>query len=52
MPKKNSEKKRAIGIPEETYLEIERFASKQNPVLFLYEVLVKACEEFKMKHKN
>lgn len=39
MPK-DREKKRAVGIPESMYLEMELYASQQKPQLFLYEVLV------------
>lgn len=49
MPK-DAEKKRAVGIPESVFLEIEKYANDQKPKLFLYEVLIKSWEEFKKKH--
>ena len=49
MPKKPKVgQKRAVGIQEKTYLEIEQYARKQNPELFLFEVIEKAWEIFKI----
>ena len=47
MPKKPKELRRAVGIPEKTYLEMEEFAKEKTPQLFLYEVVVTAWENFK-----
>lgn len=47
MPKKVSTKKIAIGIPEKEYKEIEEYALKQSPPLFLYEVVVLGWEQLK-----
>jgi hypothetical protein len=46
MPKK-TESKKAVGIPESVYLEMEAYAKKQKPELFLYEVIVEAWEKWK-----
>jgi len=47
MPKKPKELRRAVGIPEKVYLEMEDYAKEKNPQLFLYEVVVMAWENFK-----
>lgn len=47
MPRKGNEKRIAIGIPERVYKEMLEFANKQNPKLFIYEVVVLSWEKFK-----
>ena len=52
MPKNPNPNKRPVGIPVKTYLEIEEYANKCNPQLFLFEVVELAWDYFKKENPS